>query len=604
MKANLERSQTDNDSVYEELVTVIEASQGTLALLIAVCDDLKLRESIIQRYEQDLKPEFQPYRLQLAKQEPSLRAALAQWSDQNQSVPSAVLTVAGAENLLWFKLKENDETRTEVDKFFGYLQWGREGLREFAYPIVLWVTQRILIELSRKAPDFWSWRKGVFRFISEPLLEPFALTNDRLISPSLPEPDSFLLPLEDLQQLITATEQQQGTEAPLLGTLYSRLAQVYQGRIERGEAENLEEERDLAIASYQKAIAVQTNLKQEAALAQTLLNLGFFYYSQTNYWKAISPSQQSLELFQKIGDLMGKASSLNNLGVAYYSLGQYQQALEFFEQALAIFHEVGDRNGEAGSLGNLGNIYRSLGQYRQAVEFYEQSLTILKEISDRIGEAIFLQNLGIVYRLLGQYSLALEFYNQSLALKREIGDRNGEANCLNSISIVYHLLGQYQQALEFSEQSLKIQREIADLNGEANSLASLGNLYISLAQYQQALEFFEQSLAIFCEIGDRNGKANSLGSLGNVYRSLEQYQRAVDFYEQSLAIHHEIGDRNGEATGWFNLGNILAKLNRVSDALRAYENARQLYLEMGLEAELQDCDKAIQQLPSVVSHPV
>jgi tetratricopeptide (TPR) repeat protein len=523
MKANLERSQTNNESAYEELVTVIEASKETLALLIAVCDHPKLRESVIQQYEQDLKPEFQSYRLQLAKQEPSLRAALAKWSEQHQPVPSAVLTVTGAEDLLWFKPKEDDKARTEVEKFFGYLQWGREGLREFACPIVLWVPQRILKELSLKAPDFWSWRKGVFRFTSEQLTEPSALAHDRLISVSAPETDSFLLPLEDLQELIAATEQQQGADAPLLSTLYSRLAQVYQSRVERGEAKNLQEERDLAVEYYQKAIALQTKLKQDAALAQTLLNLGFFYYSQANYWGAISPSQQSLQLFQKNGDLMGKASSVNNLGVAYYSLGQYQQAFEFFEQALAIFHEVGDRNGEAGSLGNLGNIYRSLGQYQQAVEFYEQSLIILKEIGDRNGEAIFLQNLGIVYRLLGQYSLALEFYNQSLVLKRELGDRNGEAN--------------------------------------------------------------------------------SLGSLGNVYRSLGKYQQALEFYEQCLIICHEIGDRKGEATTEFNLGNTFTKLDRVPDALRAYENARQLYTDMGLEAEVHDCDNAIQELSSVLNHP-
>ncbi|NJM74970.1 MAG: hypothetical protein HC852_03340 [Acaryochloridaceae cyanobacterium RU_4_10] len=128
----MERSQTDNESAYEELVTVIEASQGTLALLIAVCDDLKLRDSIIQQYERDLKPEFQPYRLQLAKDEPSLRAVLGAWADrQNEPAPSAVLTVTGAENLLWFKLQNDDVDRTEIEKFLGICNGGGKDCASF-----------------------------------------------------------------------------------------------------------------------------------------------------------------------------------------------------------------------------------------------------------------------------------------------------------------------------------------------------------------------------------------------------------------------------------------------------------------------------------------
>jgi hypothetical protein len=202
MRADLECSQTGNELAYEELVTVIEASQGTLALLIAVCDDLKLRDSIIQQYEQDLKFEFQTYQLQLAKDEPSLRAVLGKWAEQqSESASSTVLTVTGAENLLWFKLQEDDfERTTEVEKFFGYLQWGREGLREFPYPIVLWVTQRILTDLSLKAPDFWSWRKGVFRFVSDVVTDlplPFP-DYEHFLPPRLPDVDSFLLPLSRL----------------------------------------------------------------------------------------------------------------------------------------------------------------------------------------------------------------------------------------------------------------------------------------------------------------------------------------------------------------------------------------------------------------------
>jgi tetratricopeptide (TPR) repeat protein len=559
MKANLESSQTANELAYEKLVTVVEASKETLALLIAVCDDSKLRDRIIQRYEQDLKPEFETYQLQLAKTEPSLRAALGAWAEQqSKPVTSAMFTVTGAESLLWFNLKDEDGSRTEIEKFFGYLQWGREGLREFPCPIVLWITSRILKNLSLKAPDFWSWRKGVFRFISDEVLEPFAPDNDYLTLLSSSESDSFFLPLEDLQELITKTEQREGAEAPLLGTLYSRLAQLYQRRIERGEAKNLQEERSLAIENYQKAILLQTELHQDSALINTLIDLGRFYCIQGRSRKSISLFQLSLQIAQTIKDLDGEASSLNSLGNAYRLLGEYSLAIDFYEQSLAIWQTISDLNGEAISLNNLGNVYHVLAKYQQAIGFYEQSL----------------------------------------AIKRAIDDRNSEASSLNNLGSTYFVLGDYQRAIDLYGQSLAIQQAIGDYNGEASSLMGLANAYRVLGEYQRAIDFYEQSLAIQQAIGDCNGEASSLGNLGNVYYELGEYSLAIDFYEQSLAIQHAIGNRNDEARSWFNIGETLINMNRDPNALNAYCNARQLYAEIGLVDSVQECDNALLRLSS------
>jgi tetratricopeptide (TPR) repeat protein len=501
MKAQIERSQTDNELVYEELVTVIEASQGTLALLIAVCDDSKLRDSIIQRYEEDLSPLFKAYRLQLAKEEPSLRASLGSWTEQQgQSDLSTVLTVTGAEDLLWFKIKEDSASRTEVEKFFGYLQWGREGLREFQYPIVLWITPRILKNLSLKAPDFWSWRKGVFWFVLDKVSEPFVLNHNRDIPLSFSESDSFLLPPEDLQELIAATEQREGTEASLLGTLYGRLAQVYQHRIERGEAKNIQEERSLAIENYKKAIALQTKLHQDSALIDTLEDLGRFHSSQGKFKEAILLFQQSLQMARTIGDRNNEAYSLVGLGHAYDDLGEYVKAIEFHEQSLAIQRDIGDRQGEAAPLSGLGNAYYALGEYAQAIEFHEQSLAIQRDISDRQGEAASIANLGNAYFSLGQYAQALEFYKQSLAIKREIGACNDEANSIMNLGNVYFSLGQYLQAIEFYEQSLIINRKIGDLKGEADVWCNLGNVLAHAARSSDAIDAYRNARQLYAEM--------------------------------------------------------------------------------------------------------
>jgi tetratricopeptide (TPR) repeat protein len=416
MKADQRSSQKDNEAVYEELISVIEASQGTLALLIVVSDDPTLRESIIQRYEQELQHTSQPHRLLLVKAEPSLRAVLGDWAEQQiQPSPSAVLTVTGIENLLWFKLKE-DNSKTEVEKFFGYLQWGREGLRDFPYPIVLWITQRILKNMSSKSPDFWSWRTGVFRFVPDAIAYSSSPSQEQLPLQRQLDFDSFLLPLEDLQALIAATEQREGTKAPLLETLYSRLAQVYQRRIENGDAKNLQGERDLAIKNYQKALALQTLSGQDSDRIKTLLNLGRFYFNRGSFQEAGSICQQSLQVSQKIEDMQGIADSYNNLGNVCVSLNQYSRAAEYYNQALVIQRRIGNRNGEAISLMGLGITANRLNQYLLAIEFFEQSLAIQQETDNHNDEACSWFNLGIALVKAGQVSDASGAYRNARQL--------------------------------------------------------------------------------------------------------------------------------------------------------------------------------------------
>ncbi|MDF5730416.1 MAG: tetratricopeptide repeat protein, partial [Rhizonema sp. PD38] len=275
------------------MIVSIEAKEGALNLLIAVCDDADFRDRIITQYETELQPQFRPYRVTLARGEPSLKAAINQLMDKEEYLRQrhpAVMTVTGAEQLYFLRLGED---RSEQEIFFGYLQWTREGLREFPYAIVLWVTKQILVNLIKKAPDFWSWRNGVFRFVSKKTitvssreLEPirFAFNDAELWNANDDNP--YFLPVEDLKELIRQTQQQRGAKDSNLVTLYSRMGDIYRRRLDRGEAQDYKTEQALAIEYYQKAVELQKELGLDRDLALSLNNLAYLYYSQGRYSEA------------------------------------------------------------------------------------------------------------------------------------------------------------------------------------------------------------------------------------------------------------------------------------------------------------------------------
>ncbi len=376
----------DNQRNYQKLLVSIEASEGMLNLLIAVCDDLDLQQQLIQRYETELQPEIRPYRLKLNFEEPSLRQAIIQQVENDEYLcqgKPAVLTLAGAEALL----PRLGSQRSEQEKFFGYLQWTREGLLKFPFPVVLWMTERLLAKLVQQAPDFWSWRGGVFRFASE---NKATVTQGELPRPlRMPDPeDKHLLPLADLKELIARTEQFQGKEAPLLATLYDRLGRVYRHRLVRGEAEDAQQEQQLAIQAFEQAIALQRQLGTDASLIYSLKRLGdVYFYFKDDFEQASTLYNQALELAKTFKDGTSEADLFKVIGDIELFLEHPNAALEAYEKAVQFYHEMGDKLSEVNLLKIIGDVLLS-DRHIKDWEHYEHILQRYREIGGQPLEEI------------------------------------------------------------------------------------------------------------------------------------------------------------------------------------------------------------------------
>jgi hypothetical protein len=256
---------------YDRLMVALEASQGKLDLLIAVCDDSNLQETVIQTYIAELQQQdIAHYRVFVQRRDPSLRYTLQQLVQQQpelQQQGSGVVTVQGLNDLLGVRL---GAATSEQERLLGYLQWTREALREFNVPVVIWVNSALLDQLAEKSPDFWSWRGGVFWFMGKVgLPEPTEL-------PGLDLPKPPAKPLDpELANLLTRIEQieqQQGRNAPRLAELYEQLGQVYAQRFHSGS------NRQFAIQAYRRSIQLQRRLGSKAKLAESLTRLGDLYF--------------------------------------------------------------------------------------------------------------------------------------------------------------------------------------------------------------------------------------------------------------------------------------------------------------------------------------
>ena len=412
---DIEDDLTKNQNSYDGLISTIEVGQGTLVLIIASCTARTFQAESIDRYEAELAPSIPCYRVKLDRSEPSLRQALEDLVDRHPElqVPkaNAVITATGAADLLSFKLGES-EANSALDRFFGYLQWTREGLREFPFPIVLWVTPQILTQLSSKAPDFWSWRGGVFRFAAPAFVSDRTNFTPTIDSSFKPESASDL-PIDELLEQVAQISAKNPNSATL-STLFDRLGQAYTDRLGGNGAEN----RATAIEYFQRALAIQGKLGLNRF--NTLVRLANLYRRLSNWNEAESLDLECLKIQTESGDRAGMATSWGVLGDIQRNRGNYDAAEALYQQSLAMRTELGDRAGMASSWGCLGDIARDRGDYDKAEALYSQSLTVLTELGDRAGMATSWGSLGENELGRGNLDAAETWLKKALTVMKDI----------------------------------------------------------------------------------------------------------------------------------------------------------------------------------------
>ena len=312
-----------------------------------------------------------------------------------------------------------------------------------------------------------------------------------------------------------------------------------------------------ALEKFKESLDLYQKSNDDLGKSQVSNNIGLIYAKLGNSSKALEYYQKSLFTYQKIGDQEGESSTLNNIGRIYSRSGDFTQALAYYQKSLLISKNIKDQVGISDTLNNIGISYVNIGELSKAIASYEEAMKIYTELGDEVGKSNILNSLGLSYRILGEYSKALEYYEKSLDVAKKLGNRSAESSFLNNIGVIYDLINQYDKALEYHQKSLKLSREVHNPTGESTSLNNIGVIYAGNKKYSEALEHYLMSLKIYQTIGNRKGEANALNNIGRIYQRLDNVSLSLEHHQKSLIIRKELSDIIGEAESLNNIGESL-----------------------------------------------
>jgi len=469
----------------DALRRLLDFSEGTFSLSIAICNSPKQRDGIIS----ELSGEFGG--IEIVSVPPKTVDVFGAVSDTVSNAERTALFVVDLEQSIPSDAKQQPTLRS--------LNASRE-LWEQTYkcPVVFWLPEYAATLLTIHAPDFWRYRSH--RFEISQGFSGRSITRyggiDGAVSPimltSLPYNDKQAL-IDDLKtrladiELLKDTAQSIGRKNRWLisiGILYDSI----------GELDNAE-------SYFTESLSIARAITDRASEAFILQNIGQIYSDRGDYAKAEKYLFESLAIMQEIGDRDGEGTIINDIGFLYFSRGDYIHAEQCWLKSLVIRREIGDRAGEGVTLNNISQIYEESGDFDRAEEYLLASLAIARGIRDKAGEGATLNNLGLIYDARGDYTQAELCLLASLAITREIGNRACCIGILSNLACIAFELQESEKALLYWNESYELSLEIDNKKGLFEVGRDFGNFLAQLGNKESAREKLTAALQIGKQAG-------------------------------------------------------------------------------------------------------
>jgi len=403
----------------------------------------------------------------------------------------------------------------------------REFFVEKQLRLIFWLTEKEVVDLANKAPDFWAFRHRVIEFNDSPNPE---LIYQNATGAAWQGTGEYTDPEEDLDEKISFRESlltnlPEGNEsASVNGNLLLTLGILHWRKGDYEKASGfLKSALDVAVAMKDKIFAA------ECFNAIALVETGT---GRTN--EAIQAYQRAIQLAPS------QMFPWNNLGILYSRLNRNEDALVAFQKAIEI------RSGDAVSWNGLGDVYLKLNRSEEAVHSY------LKAIEFTPCFPAAWCGLGDAYLSINKTDLAFKAYQRSFTLNRR------STHAIIGLAQVLALQGKDSNAIQAYEAALNIDPRNATAWNELGILClRTGSQEKAIVAFGKAIDLTPQNGSLFC-------------NQAQAFLDMGVHLEAIPLFEKSLSL---MDSDEEKAVVWNKLGDALRQIGDYNRAVSAYQAA-------------------------------
>jgi predicted ATPase/DNA-binding SARP family transcriptional activator len=180
----------------------------------------------------------------------------------------------------------------------------------------------------------------------------------------------------------------------------------------------------------------------DSARAKALARAGWLAWTQGDYERSATLSEESLALYRKVGNDAGVALALHNLGYTEMHRNALAKASALIEEAVMLQRSRSDAAGLARSLPILGLVAVASHDYERAAALHEENLARAREAVDDFAVVVSLIPGALAYAGLGEHRRARSLCGEGLELAWRLRMMHQIAAHLHVSAVLVSLQGQ------------------------------------------------------------------------------------------------------------------------------------------------------------------
>ena len=313
---------------------------------------------------------------------------------------------------------------------------------------------------------------------------------------------------------------------------------------------------DQAIAAGQRALALATASGDIALQALAHYYLGFTYWLQGAYQRAIDCLQQTVASLdgerrrERCGlPVLPVATARAMLAICYAELGRFTEGIAYGEEGRWIAEAIDHAHPGSLMVASWGGGLLALrqGDLPRALPQLERAVSICQEVGFPAWFLCLAPALGAAYTLSGRVADAVPLLTQALELAIATEIAGFQALCSLALGEAQLLADRLDEAQALAEQVLALTRAHQERGHETYALHLLGDIAARREppEREEAEARYQQALALADELGMRPLQAHCHRGLGTLYAATGQREQARTALSTAIAMYRAM-----EMTFW------------------------------------------------------
>jgi ATP/maltotriose-dependent transcriptional regulator MalT len=291
-----------------------------------------------------------------------------------------------------------------------------------------------------------------------------------------------------------------------------------------------------------RALAERANVGA-ALRAKALYETASLAFMYARHLPLEQMTEESLAIYQELGDPVGIANSLSLLGTIDRIRSLFAQAQAHLQEAADRFRELGDRWRQGQCYTEWARVATEAGQYEQAQALLLESLQLYQELGDpqRLGWVGYLQaRLLLVWQQ--NLPLALHLTEQSLADFQNLVDTPFRAFPLGLLGLMQLEQGELEAARPLLEDSVVICEQKGGVTEAVHFTLGLARLSAWQGDAAAAQRMYREELGLLVEFNVyQEGVAACLEGLAALEAGQGRPRQAVWLWGAADALREAIG---------------------------------------------------------------